>query len=43
MSILDARNSAGFAGVFVQRIVHTGPQDKKIEKRTVRDAEGAGR
>ncbi len=23
------------AGVFVQRIVHTGPQDKKIEKRTV--------
>ncbi len=29
------------AGVFVQRIVHTGPQDKKIEKRTVRDAQGA--
>ena len=24
------------AGVFVQRIVHTGPQDKQIEKRTVR-------
>ena len=23
------------AGVFVQRIVHTGPQDKQIEKRTV--------
>ncbi|TPG29838.1 CoA transferase subunit A [Mycolicibacterium hodleri] len=28
------------AGVFVQRIVHTGPQDKKIEKRTVRQPEG---
>lgn len=28
------------AGVFVQRIVHTGPQDKKIEKRTVRESEG---
>jgi 3-oxoacid CoA-transferase subunit A len=28
------------AGVFVQRIVHTGPQDKKIEKRTVREPEG---
>ncbi|MEZ0051131.1 3-oxoacid CoA-transferase subunit A [Mycobacterium sp. MAA66] len=27
------------AGVFVQRIVHTGPQDKKIEKRTVREGE----
>ena len=25
------------AGVFVQRIVHTGPQDKRIEKRTVRE------
>lgn len=25
------------AGVFVQRIVHTGPQDKQIEKRTVRE------
>ena len=24
------------AGVFVQRIVHTGPQEKRIEKRTVR-------
>lgn len=24
-------------GVFVQRIVHTGPQDKRIEKRTVRE------
>jgi len=22
-------------GVFVQRIVHTGPQNKRIEKRTV--------
>jgi 3-oxoacid CoA-transferase subunit A len=22
-------------GVFVQRVVHTGPQDKRIEKRTV--------
>lgn len=29
------------AGVFVQRIVHTGPQDKQIEKRTVRSTEGA--
>jgi 3-oxoacid CoA-transferase subunit A len=28
-------------GVFVQRIVHTGPQNKRIEKRTVRTAEGA--
>jgi 3-oxoacid CoA-transferase subunit A len=28
------------AGVFVQRIVQTGPQDKKIEKRTVRESEG---
>jgi 3-oxoacid CoA-transferase subunit A len=27
-------------GVFVQRIVHTGPQDKRIEKRTVRATEG---
>lgn len=27
-------------GVFVQRIVHTGPQDKRIEKRTIRTAEG---
>jgi 3-oxoacid CoA-transferase subunit A len=27
------------AGVFVQRIVETGPQDKRIEKRTVRPAE----
>lgn len=26
------------AGVFVQRIVHTGPQDKKIEKRTVSES-----
>ena len=29
------------AGVFVQRIVHTGPQDKKIEKRTVSRAQEA--
>ncbi|ORA35912.1 CoA transferase subunit A [Mycobacterium aquaticum] len=28
-------------GVFVQRVVHTGPQDKRIEKRTVRTVEGA--
>ncbi|BBX32393.1 3-oxoacid CoA-transferase subunit A [Mycolicibacterium mageritense DSM 44476 = CIP 104973] len=28
-------------GVFVQRVVHTGPQNKRIEKRTVRTAEGA--
>ncbi len=27
-------------GVFVQRVVATGPQDKRIEKRTVRPAEG---
>lgn len=27
-------------GVFVQRIVHTGPQDKRIEKRTIRTVEG---
>ena len=25
-------------GVFVQRIVHTGPQDKQIEKRTVSES-----
>jgi 3-oxoacid CoA-transferase subunit A len=31
------------AGVFVQRVVHTGPQDKKIEKRTVRETEGTAR
>ena len=30
-------------GVFVQRIVHTGLQDKRIEKLTVRSAEGADR
>lgn len=30
-------------GVFVQRIVHTGAQEKRIEKRTVRSAEGAQR
>ena len=28
------------AGVFVKRIVHTGPQEKKIEKRTVRESKG---
>lgn len=28
-------------GVFVQRVVHAGPQNKRIEKRTVRTAEGA--
>ena len=28
------------AGVFVQRIVHTGPQDKKIEKRTISESKG---
>ena len=28
------------AGVFVQRIVHTGPQDKKIERRTVSESKG---
>jgi 3-oxoacid CoA-transferase subunit A len=31
------------AGVFVQRVVHTGPQDKKIEKRTIRETEGTAR
>ncbi|MFJ9562808.1 CoA transferase subunit A [Streptomyces fuscichromogenes] len=30
-------------GVFVQRVVHTGPQDKRIEKRTVRMPEEATR
>jgi len=30
-------------GVFVQRIVQTGPQDKKIEKRTVSSAQGVTR
>jgi 3-oxoacid CoA-transferase subunit A len=30
-------------GVFVQRIVHTGVQDKRIEKRTVRSTEGTPR
>ena len=30
-------------GIFVQRIVHTGPQDKRIEKRTVSIAEGTRR
>ena len=28
-------------GVFVQRIVHTGAQEKRIEKRTVRSTQGA--
>ena len=31
------------AGVFVQRIVHTGPQDKKIEKRTISDGNEANK
>ena len=31
------------AGVFVQRIVHSGPQDQRIEKRTVTASTGAGR
>ncbi|MGW0040722.1 CoA transferase subunit A [Rhodococcus sp. NPDC003348] len=30
-------------GVFVQRIVHTGPQNRRIEKRTVTATEGASR
>lgn len=30
-------------GVFVQRIVHTGTQDKRIEKRTVRNDKGTAR
>lgn len=29
-------------GIFVQRVVHTGPQDKRIEKRTVSAANEAG-
>ncbi|SDD05511.1 CoA transferase subunit A [Rhodococcus tukisamuensis] len=29
-------------GIFVDRVVHTGPQDKKIEKRTVSAAAGTG-
>ncbi|OBB09641.1 succinyl-CoA--3-ketoacid-CoA transferase [Mycobacteriaceae bacterium 1482268.1] len=33
-------NAVHLPGVFVQRIVHTGTQDKKIEKRTVRSPEG---
>ncbi|WP_082950016.1 CoA transferase subunit A [Mycobacterium sp. ACS4331] len=32
-------NNVHLPGVFVQRIVHTGPQDKRIEKRTVRTEE----
>ncbi|MCD9198646.1 CoA transferase subunit A [Aeromicrobium wangtongii] len=31
--------SVHLPGIFVQRIVHTGPQDKRIEKRTVREAQ----
>lgn len=31
------------AGVFVQRIVHTGPQEKNIEKRTVSEPKGSDR
>lgn len=30
-------------GIFVQRIVETGPQVKRIEKRTVQATEGAAR
>jgi 3-oxoacid CoA-transferase subunit A len=30
-------------GIFVQRIVHTGPQNKHIEKRTVSAARGTKR
>ena len=33
--------SVHLPGVFVRRIVHTGPQKKQIEKRTVRPAAGA--
>jgi len=29
--------------VFVQRIVHTGPQDKQIEKRTVSEERSGSR
>ena len=36
-------NAVHLAGVFVQRIVHTGAQDKKIERRTVRQSEGESR
>jgi 3-oxoacid CoA-transferase subunit A len=35
--------SVHLPGVFVQRIVHTGPQQKLIEKRTVRPSEGVER
>ncbi|ORM30603.1 CoA transferase subunit A [Williamsia sp. 1135] len=35
--------SVHLPGVFVQRIVHTGPQDKRIEKRTVTATAGATR
>jgi 3-oxoacid CoA-transferase subunit A len=30
-------------GIFVQRVVHTGPQHKHVERHTVRSAEGATR
>ena len=33
---LDPFGHVHLPGVFVQRIVHTGPQNKRIEKRTVR-------
>lgn len=36
-------NAVHLPGVFVQRVVHTGPQDKRIEERTVRAEIGAGR
>ncbi|MFD6515085.1 CoA transferase subunit A [Rhodococcus sp. NPDC060176] len=35
--------SVHLPGVFVQRIVHTGPQNKRIEKRTVSASEGTTR
>lgn len=35
--------SVHLPGVFVQRVVHTGPQQKRIEKRTVTAPEGAQR
>ncbi|EME25191.1 MULTISPECIES: CoA transferase subunit A [Rhodococcus] len=35
--------SVHLPGVFVQRVVHTGPQNKRIEKRTVSASEGTTR
>eukprot|EP01133_Synstelium_polycarpum_P029185 gene29185-35667_t len=35
--------SVHLPGVFVQRVVHTGPQNKRIEKRTVSASEGTSR